>query len=408
MQDSPSIAKQLMTTAEAVQRRAEMIAGSRVKTAAGLAAQAQRREAYRNVIALELQYRLERALAAADPFDEALLRFWSNHFAVSTDKALIGWLAGPYEREALRPHLAGRFESLAWAAVTHPAMLLYLDNAQSVGPRSKAAQAHPRSGLNENLARELLELHTLGVRSGYTQADVVELAKVLTGWRLFEREGRWYAGFDATAHEPGPKTILGKTYAESGAQELEAVLADLARHPAARRFICSKLARHFLADDPPQPAVDRLVAAWGDAGDLAAVNAVLRHLLEDPERIPVKLRTPEELVIAALRAVPQLRMDARAAYRAIRQMGQIVWKPPSPAGWPDTAAEWLGPDAMWKRVEWANQWSMRVHGEIDVRALAKTLFGARLSEHTEQQIHGAESQAQALALLFVSPEFQRR
>lgn len=401
----------LLTTAAAVAelRRAGAVKRRRKSGDSGGAdAQKQYQRDYQENLEGELAHRLLAAVRAEDPFQEYLLRFWSNHFAVSADKGKLGWLMGPYEREALRPRLQGRFADLVLAAVTHPAMLVYLDNVQSVGPRSPQGQRKKR-GLNENLARELLELHTMGVRSGYTQQDIVELAKVLSGWTIHRAGDGWTSGFDATAHEPGGKRILGRDYADAGAGELPRVVGDLARQPATARFVAGKLARHFLADDPPDAAVQRLEAAWTrSGGELAAVHEELRRALADRQRASLKLKLPEELVIDALRALPQLRVNSRMAHGAARDMGQAVWSPGSPAGWSARSADWLGPDAMWKRLEWATQWGDRLRGEVDVRAVAERLYGARLGEETSRQLALADSPQQAVALFLASPEFQRR
>lgn len=363
---------------------------------------------YRNYVDRELTFRLQAAVSATDPLPEQLLRFWANHFSVSMAKARLGWLIGPYEREVLRPRLYGRFQELLLAAETHPAMLSYLDNSASVGPQSVQGK-RLGLGLNENLAREVLELHTLGVRSGYTQRDVTELAKVLSGWRSREEHGAWVWGFHAAAHEPGSKTVLGKHYAEAGAGELEAVFADLARHPATARFICGKLAAHFLADQPPAAMTAEMEAAWkSGGGELGAVYRVLRRALDAPDRKPSKIKTPEDLVITSLRDVPGLQIEPRRAFAAMREMGQPIWEAASPAGWPDRAADWLGPDATWRRIEWAVRWSAQYRNEIDFRQLAEKVFGRWLTQPTRDALGGAESQRQALALFLSAPEFQRR
>ncbi|MGH8722406.1 MAG: DUF1800 domain-containing protein, partial [Burkholderiales bacterium] len=215
------------------------------------------------------------AIRATTPLIERLVHFWSNHFTVSVaGKPILALLAGAFEREAIRPHVTGRFQDMLRAAVSHPAMLLYLDNVTSFGPNSRGGRARDK-GLNENLAREILELHTLGVDGGYTQADVQEFAKILTGWSVGRPKsaeaGRFR--FHGIVHEPGDKRLLGKRYREDGMAEGEAALADLARHPSTARFIARKFARHFIADQPPAAAVDRLAAVFrdrdGDLGELA-------------------------------------------------------------------------------------------------------------------------------------------
>ncbi|HEU5293629.1 MAG TPA: DUF1800 domain-containing protein, partial [Burkholderiaceae bacterium] len=301
------------------------------------------------------------------------------------------------------------------------AMLRYLDNALSAGPHSRIVARlarQPRAdgvvpritGLNENLAREVLELHTLGVDGGYTQADVTAFAAVLTGWRAPRLpRGDDASFFDPAWHEPGPKVVLGKRYDE-GPQAMRELLHDLTRHPATARFIATKLARHFVADDPPATLVDRLARSFADSsGDLPTVY---RELVQAPEAWQpqaAKLKTPEELVVSGARV---LRVGdviaARGRDAGVGVMGQRVQGAPSPAGWPDRAEEWLGPDAVWKRLEWATRMGERLGREVDARTLAGRALGPRLSEASRTQIERAADGPQALALLLMAPEFQRR
>ena len=223
----------------------------------------------------EVGQRTLAAIHSRTPLIERLTHFWSNHFTVSiAGKPVVAVLVGAFEREAIRPHVTGRFHDMLRAVVGHPAMLIYLDNATSVGPNSRGGRARDK-GLNENLARELLELHTLGVDGGYTQADVQELAKILTGWSVgrpkSDEAGQFR--FHRVIHEPGDKTLLGKRYREAGMAEGEAALADLARHPATARHIATKVARHFIADRPPPAAVDHLARVFRDSdGDLGELT----------------------------------------------------------------------------------------------------------------------------------------
>ncbi|MCA0242923.1 MAG: DUF1800 domain-containing protein [Proteobacteria bacterium] len=392
-------------------------------------------EHFRAIVQADLRARLLTAATTERPFAERLALFWANHFTVSMAKASARGLVGAFEREAIRPHIAGRFETLLAAAVKHPAMLRYLDNDQSAGPQSRVVlrlqrlqrlQAPRLSGLNENLAREVLELHTLGVSGGgaayggwggYTQADVTEFARVLTGWRVPLRD---FAGdappaavsatvFDPAWHQPGAKSVLNRRYAE-GPQALDELLRDLAQHPSTARFIATKLARHFIADEPPAAVVERLAQAYRrSGGDLPAVYAAL---LQSPEAwlpAPRKLKTPEEFVVGSARLLGL----GEAAFRragdgGVTQLGQRLQAAPSPAGWPDRADEWLGPDALWKRIEWATRLAERLGPQVDARALAPQSLGPLLGEATRQQIERAADGPQAFALLLLSPEFQRR
>ena len=386
-------------------------------------------EHFRQMVQADTRARLTTAALTERPFAERLALFWANHFTVSMAKASARGLVGAFEREAIRPHIAGRFEDLLRSAVMHPGLLRYLDNEQSAGPHSRVVQRAARraaegetpriTGLNENLAREVLELHTLGAaaaRAGtYTQADVTAFAGVLTGWRvpvaayMGRNDDASPTRFDPAWHEPGDKTVLGKRYRE-GSEALGQVLHDLARHPATAQFIATKLARHFVADEPPPGLVERLAQSYRQSdGDLPSLY---RSLLDAPvawQPSAAKLKSPEEFVLSCARV---LRLGAAAFQRqpdaGIATLGQRVQAAPSPAGWPDKAEEWLGPDAVWKRVEWVTRLADRVGGQVDARALAQASLGPLLSADTARQIERAADAPQALALLLLSPEFQRR
>jgi len=370
--------------------------------------------------------RLASALSSRAPFLERLVHFWANHFAVSAEKLQVIGMAGLLEFEAVRPNLLGRFSDMLLAVERHPAMLIYLDQAQSIGPGSRAAALASRRvgrerGLNENLAREILELHTLGVRAGYTQADVTELARALTGWTVggivrgpMER----FLGssaqpgdflFTDLIHEPGPRTILGRRYAQAGEAQARAVLADLAVHPATARHLATKLARHFAGDEPPLPMVRRLERAYLESG--GDLPTVYRAILESGEAWapePVKFKTPWDWTVSALRGLAIEELPADVAAGALAELGQPTWRPGSPAGWDDTAASWAGPDALIRRVEVAAQIGERAGTTVDPRLLAEKLLAGSISESTRNAISRAESPQQALALLLVSPEFLRR
>ncbi|MCZ8017521.1 DUF1800 domain-containing protein [Novosphingobium sp.] len=373
----------------------------------------------RDVYAQAAAARTNLALTTPTPFVERLVHFWANHFAVSIDKIVTLGIAGAFEFEAIRPNVLGKFTDLLLAVERHPAMLLYLDQAQSVGPDSVlgkiAARRGNQRGLNENLAREILELHTLGVRSGYDQGDVTELARALTGWTVGgladqpmlrgPGPGYWFAGI---IHQPGDRKVLGKRYDQDGERQGEAILRDLAVHPATARHIATKLARHFAADDPPPSLVARLEAAFlKSGGDLPTVY---RALIEAPEpwaASPAKFRTPWDWTLASLRAVGTQTLPVLANANTFNQLGQPIWRPGSPAGWDDMAPSWAGPDALYRRVEVAERIASRT-AAIDARKLAEDLFPGALSEPTRKALAGAESPTQALALLLASPEMMRR
>jgi uncharacterized protein (DUF1800 family) len=368
------------------------------------------------------------AIETERPFVERLVHFWSNHFAVSADKQPLAALAGLYEQEAIRPHVTGRFYDLLLAVERHPAMILYLDNQASMGASSQAATFVRRNrgrelGLNENLAREILELHTLGVDGGYTQADVTEFAKVLTGWSIGGVLGEGRAAlarfggdagtpgefhFRALMHEPGDKTILGKRYRERGVDEAEDVLGALALHPKTATHLATKLARHFVADDPPPKLVERLADAYlRSEGELTSVYRALIGADESWREPLAKFKTPHDFAISTYRLLDFSPDTLQPITAFLTQAGQRPYAPGSPAGWPDTAANWNGGDALLKRIEFATAAGRRIGDRIDATARAGEVLGA-LGEHTTMSIRGAESGAQAFALLLASPEFQRR
>ena len=368
--------------------------------------------------------RLSAALTTDSPFIERLVHFWANHFAVSVDKLPVIGLAGLLEFEAIRPHVLGKFSDMLLAVEQHPAMLVYLDQAQSIGPDSEVGQrvamrGGKQRGLNENLAREIMELHTLGVRTGYSQTDVTEFARALTGWTV-SGLGRGPAArliggtpgqfqFAAILHEPGDRTIMGKRYDQDGEAQARAVLLDLAASPATAKHLSTKLARHFAGDDPPPALVERLTRAYlGSNGDL---RTLYRTLIESPEAWSpqlLKFKTPWEWSVSALRAVGLQSLEPVRAAAVLKQLGQPTWQPGSPAGWDDIAASWAGPDALVRRVEVAQQLADRAGSSIDARALAEKLFPGSLSDSTRSAIARAESPKEGLALLLVSPEFMRR
>jgi uncharacterized protein (DUF1800 family) len=357
----------------------------------------------------ELSARMNAAATSDAPLLERLTWFWSNHFTVSCIRPVIRGFAGAFEREAIRPHVTGRFVDLLLAAERHPAMLFFLDQVQSFGPNSVAGQRTKR-GLNENLGREMLELHTLGVDGGYTQDDVEALARILTGWsiaRLRDPDaGNFH--FYPQMHEPGPKVLLGKTYAEGGLGESEAALRDLAAHPATAQHIAKKLACHFIADDPPPDAVKRIAAVFRDTGgDLKRVTAAV--IREDAAwRAPfAKVRTPEELIAAACR-VTGFTPPAPMLANNLRMLDQLTYFAPSPAGWPDRASDWIGPESTVHRVEWCQLFAARVPDAIDPVELADATFAETLPDDAGQAIRRAPSRREGLALLLATPEFQRR
>ena len=362
----------------------------------------------RDIYLGEVQARTDAAVASDAPLLERLTRFWSNHFTVSSMRPVIRGFAGAFEREAIRPHVTGRFVDMLLAVERHPAMLFYLDQVQSVGPNSPAGQQR-HVGLNENLAREMMELHTLGVDGGYTQADVTTLARILTGWSvgfLVDPDVGKFR-FRPRAHEPGAQTLLGKFYAEDGYDQGEMALRDLAAHPATATHIATKLARHFVADDPPKDAVQRIAKVFRDTdGDLKRVTAAV--IREDAAWKPfAKVRTPEELLIATCRTTG-FTPPAPFQVQTLHVLDQQPFFAPSPAGWSDRASDWIGPESVLHRADCCQSLAGRAPDPPDPAALADAVFGETLPDDTAQAIKRAASRREGLALLIASPEFQRR
>jgi uncharacterized protein (DUF1800 family) len=378
------------------------------------------RDRYRSAV----DARVATALVTPAPFGERLVHFWANHFAVSIEKPTLGSLAGAFEAEAIRPHVFGRFEDMLLAVERHPAMLVYLDQVRSIGPESvgarRAASVDPerQRGLNENLAREVLELHTLGVRSGYGQADVTELARALTGWtvgalygpaalRQGSVPGRFV--FQPLLHEPGARTVLGERYEAAGEAQAQAILGNLAMQPATARHVATKLARHFAGDEPAPALVARLADAFARGrGDLPGVY---RALIESPEAwepAPAKFKTPWEWTLSSLRGLGWRELRGQPIAPMLTQLGQPTWRPQSPAGYDDIGASWAAPDALVRRVELAQRLAVLAGSTVDARALAPQLLPGGVGETTTLAIARAESPETALALLLASPEFLRR
>lgn len=392
---------------------------------AGERADQMRRELRRRQLD-EFAARYRHASRTDRPFVERLTQFWSNHFAVSIDKGDTRLYAAAMEREAIRPHVLGRFEDMLLAVESHPAMLRYLDNSISIGNDSAAAQRaelmrRERRGLNENLAREILELHTLGVDGGYRQDDVLELARAITGWSTFNSREAKAAGeripdhaftFRKASHEPGERQVLGRRYAEGGVEQGRAVLADLARHPATAHHLSFKLARHFVADQPPPALVKRMAQAYlSHDGDLRALYRALVDSQESWADGARKFKTPNDFVVSALRAgeLP-VGNDARALINLLSSLGQPVFTPRSPAGFPDTAADWSSPDGLWKRIQAAQMLAARIDPKASApyQRAVSVLGNAAVEGDFAIGLRRAGSLRDGYALLFASPAFQWR
>jgi uncharacterized protein (DUF1800 family) len=412
--------------------------------------------------------RLLQALASPRQLQEVLVDFWFNHFNVFQGKGLDRVLVESYEREAIRPHVLGRFRAMLGATAKHPAMLFYLDNWLSVAPgfqpgrkKGTGGGARKASGLNENYARELMELHTLGVDGGYTQQDVTELARILTGWTMLpERAGRRHVAdamaasasgqgdsvfvFDASRHDDGGKTWLGRGIAPDGQLEGERALDVLAGHPSTARHLATKLARRFVADVPPPALVDRLAQRFlATDGDLREVMQALADSAEFRDPRPTKFKTPYEYVLSAVRATGITTTNVRPLIAQLAQLGQPLYGCQTPDGWHDTEADWLNPAAITQRVNFATslasgrlplqraddpdmpagnalkamerQADRAVNGSqpvegatspVDAATLLATL-GPAISGKTRRAVEDAPPPLRA-ALLLGSPDFMRR
>ncbi len=374
------------------------------------------RNANREIGAAAFVTTLIRGAVTTDVLRERLTAFWADHFTVKATQGAIRHLVTPYVEEAIRPRVAGRFADLLRAAVTHPMMLLYLNQSASVGPTSRAANGG-RRGLNENLARELLELHTIGVGAAYGQDDVRELAELLTGLSV-DSAGAF--GFDPRKAEPGAETVLGVTYGEAATLEnVVAALDDIAVHPATAQHIAHKLAVHFVADTPDPALVDALAATFAETGgDLAAVYAtMLAHPAAwAPER--AKVKPPVAYLTSALRALavpPQVltglaRRDRIVTLeRPLRIMGQDWENPLGPNGWPEDAAAWITPQGMAGRIDWALSVPEILRPDLpDPRDFVRDALGDTAPEAVIFAAGAAQTRAEGVAMVLSSPAFQRR
>lgn len=360
---------------------------------------------------------LARGVETEDGFRERLTQFWADHFTVRAKRGLMRHYVTPYVEETIRPHVAGRFADMLKAAVKHPVMLLYLDQETSVGPNSPAAR--DRRGLNENLAREVLELHTLGVDAPYSQRDVRQLAELFTGLSFGRVRGFWFRPQFA---EPGAEEVLGRSYGpEPSVAEIDRVLDDLARHPATARHLARKLAVHFIADDPPPGAVAAMAAAYTatDGNLMAVYEAMLRHPAAwrtPPER--AKVMPPFAFMQAALRGlgVPGrtlARLDRptvqRHFWQPMRQMGQDWERPPGPDGLSEAADAWITPQGMATRIEWAfSVPDVLMRRLPDPRRAVYDLLGEAATSPVVFAAGAAESREEGIGLILTSPAFQRR
>jgi uncharacterized protein (DUF1800 family) len=374
---------------------------------------------------LELKARIKKHLSAEIGFVERLVLFWSNHFSMSANKDdVIRGTIGQLERDVIRRHVLGRFADMHRGVMQHPGMLRYLDNEESIGPKSEIGLAWG-VGINENLARELLELHTLGSGGGYSEADVTAMAMIISGWSYVrgwevnqdwadvpdDRPGQFF--FRAAWHQPGPITLMGKTYPAGGINQGEQALLDLSRHPSTAQHVAFKLVRHFITDEPTPAMVDPVAEAFAASdGDLKATALALIALPAAWSEPLTKIRTPYELAIAQFRALGRVygRNEMWAFTEPLRAMDNLPWERPAPDGYPDETYSWLDPDGMTIRLDTAML-------AVDVfaggfastpLALGRALYGKALSRDTESALTWLTEPRTGLTVLFMSPEFQRR
>jgi uncharacterized protein (DUF1800 family) len=398
------------STVEAARQLAEWQALKQAAKSGGKAVVLEEKNPARAIFREEASNLLAHAAVTEAPFLERLVLFWQNHFCISARKPAVTALAGAYVREAIRPHIKGRFSILLKASIQHPAMLEYLDNRGSIGPNSKAGQRQSK-GLNENLAREVLELHTLGVDGGYTPSDVTNFAKLITGWSSVTKADDPGVGefkFKPRAHEPGPIVIMNKSWADTGLEEGEVFLEYLATHPKTAGHIAVKLARHFVADEPSIQLVSAIETAFlNTGGDLSACYEAM--LTQDSAWEPnsAKFLTPQLFLIAALRGLA-VELKPNQIIQSLNIMGQPLWRAPSPKGWPDVAANWIASDALKTRLDFASTLAVNVKqkGPGTPLDLAAQLLGERLTDETSTALSRAADDKQALTLLLMSPEFQ--
>lgn len=350
-------------------------------------------------------------------FGERLVQFWADHFTVTAGNLFDSVSAAAFVDEAIRPHLSGRFADLMVAAETHPRMIVYLDQALSVGPSSPAGKRG--RGVNENLAREMIELHSLGAGSGYSQRDVRQLALLLTGL-TFRPNRDATAFFNKNWAEPGAFQVLGKTYHRGEGQgAILQAIHDLADHPATARHIARKLAVHFVSDDPPDSLVKRLAQVFQDSGgDLPSLYLALAEAPELQDCFRQKVRQPFDYIVAALRACGIRPGNIMALDQPVFQnqllsgmagMGMRWGSPRGPDGWPEDAAAWATAQGLAGRIDWAMRRLPKLRPDLpDPRDVLQTALGDTASDTLRQAVPRAESPAEGLALILASPDFNRR
>lgn len=378
-------------------------------------------QALNQLTAADVANTFSRSAFSPQSFRERLVFFWTDHFTVVPKNRFARAVWGNFQEAAIRPHIGGKFSDLLIAATTHPSMVLFLDQDKSTGPNSKRTVSKKMkrfSGLNENLAREILELHTLGVHGGYTQTDVRQLAELLTGLST-GKEGR---KFRKNQSEPGEKTVLGKVYgAGDGAStldDIESFLRDVAIHPNTAAHIARKLVVHFVSDDPDPALVDHLTHVFNDTdGDLFAVySALLNHPAAWVDLGP-KAKQPYDFMVSSLRALGltaqhletmNVRRRREFFKNPVDRMGQPILKTPGPNGWPEEAESWITPHGIAARLNWSLEIAQDLGADLDPRAFVSNTLKELAGETLQYAVAGAEQRNEGLALVLVSPEFNRR
>lgn len=363
------------------------------------------------LFAQEGQDLLANAVLTQAPFRERLVWFWANHFAIMAKALGVEATAGSFVRDAIRPHVTGNFSDMLLAVMQHPAMLFSLDNTTSAGPLSPMGQAHlkhalPPVNINENLGRETLELYTVGIDANYAQADVDAMAYLLTGWTVSFQPATLGFYYDAAMAQSGSQTLLGTSYPNTQAGCTSA-LAALAANPYTYQHLATKLVTHFVSDTPSQSDISTIYNVLASTGGNLGAAAKALVMLPSAWTPLSKLRTPQELVVAALRAAGTTGAAMPNLPGIMNKLNQPTWKPPFPNGWSDYAADWTGPDPMALRADCLSA-LCRAMPSVTPAAVASCALGPLLSSNTAAVVGGSGSVHDQLTVLFCSPEFQRR
>ena len=406
-------APELMTSQEAMQM---FISRARVIKSGGTKEDVSNFPTQAEVESADLNNRLKRIIVTKSPFLERLSLYWLSHFTSSDVSSSFSYFSSSIETEAIRPNMLGAFSNLLTSVSTHPQMLFYLNNRSSIGPGSQRAARAPapkRFGINENHAREILELHSMGIDGGYHQQDIIELAKAMTGWSIDTRrqdipiEARMT--FNSKIHEPGTRAVLGKAYPDTGANQAISIFRDLAHHPATARHVSRRMIKHFIGNPIPQPLEDEMTAAFiASEGDLMKVTSTLIEHQTTWTAPLTKLRTPLEFMAATGRLLGWIPSPPKAL-NALAAMGQPYMMPGGPNGWPEENDTWAAPDTWKSRLDWAAQMSAHAPvADLDPTQLIHNAFGNDVSPETRAAVIGGATSNQSLTLMLLSPEFQRR